>query len=136
NRRPLANPKSRPARAPLPGPRPVDAPRPGPTPTTGPLYASCRPGGLRGQAVRRTGRVLARLHRRPARLLRGHSAAVAAGARQRLAQGDRHPPRPRGPGRVTYLDLTGRGVETVAHLCENGRVTLMSYAFAGRLPGL
>jgi hypothetical protein len=36
-----------------------------------------------------------------------------------------------GPREVAYLDLTGSGVETVAHLRENGRVTLMFCAFAG-----
>jgi hypothetical protein len=36
-----------------------------------------------------------------------------------------------GPRRVAYLDLTGSGVETVAHLRENGRITLMACAFAG-----
>src|SRR4051812_8781312 len=33
--------------------------------------------------------------------------------------------------RVAYLDLTGSGVETVAHLRENGRITLMACAFSG-----
>src|SRR3954454_15558692 len=33
--------------------------------------------------------------------------------------------------RVAYLDLTGSGVETIAHLRENGRVTLMACAFTG-----
>jgi hypothetical protein len=37
-----------------------------------------------------------------------------------------------GPTRVAYLDLTGRGVETIAHLRENGRITLMFCAFEGR----
>lgn len=32
---------------------------------------------------------------------------------------------------VAYLDLTGSGVETIAHLRENGRITLMFCAFAG-----
>jgi hypothetical protein len=32
---------------------------------------------------------------------------------------------------VAYLDLTGSGVETIAHLRENGRITLMACAFAG-----
>ena len=32
---------------------------------------------------------------------------------------------------VAYLDLTGSGVETVAHLRENGRITLMVCAFSG-----
>jgi hypothetical protein len=35
------------------------------------------------------------------------------------------------PGRVAYLDLTGSGNETAAHLRENGRVTFMFCAFAG-----
>jgi hypothetical protein len=34
--------------------------------------------------------------------------------------------------RVAYLDLTGSGVETVAHLRDNGRITLMFCAFTGR----
>ena len=37
-----------------------------------------------------------------------------------------------GPTTVAYLDLTGSGVETVAHLRENGRVVLMFTAFEGR----
>jgi len=36
------------------------------------------------------------------------------------------------PGSVAYLDLTGSGIETVAHLRENGRVVLMFCAFDGR----
>ena len=32
---------------------------------------------------------------------------------------------------VAYLDLNGSGIETVAHLQENGRVTLMFCAFDG-----
>jgi hypothetical protein len=32
---------------------------------------------------------------------------------------------------VAYLDLTGSGVETVAHLRENGRITIMFCAFDG-----
>ena len=36
-----------------------------------------------------------------------------------------------GPHRVAYLDLTGSGVETIAHLRENGRITLMFSAFDG-----
>jgi hypothetical protein len=34
--------------------------------------------------------------------------------------------------RVAYLDLTGSGVETIAHLRENGRIVLMFCAFEGR----
>ncbi len=33
--------------------------------------------------------------------------------------------------RVAYLDLTGSGIETVAHLRENGRIVLMWNAFVG-----
>lgn len=33
---------------------------------------------------------------------------------------------------VAYLDLTGSGVETVAHLQENGRVVIMFCAFTGK----
>lgn len=32
---------------------------------------------------------------------------------------------------VAYLDLTGSGVETIAHVRENGRITLMFCAFEG-----
>jgi hypothetical protein len=36
-----------------------------------------------------------------------------------------------GPNRVAYLDLTGSGNETSAHLLENGRITFMFCAFQG-----
>jgi pyridoxamine 5'-phosphate oxidase-like protein len=36
-----------------------------------------------------------------------------------------------GPNQVVYLDLTGSGNETSAHLLENGRITFMFCAFAG-----
>lgn len=36
-----------------------------------------------------------------------------------------------GPKRVAYLDVTGSGVETISHLKENGRITLMFCAFQG-----
>jgi hypothetical protein len=36
------------------------------------------------------------------------------------------------PTRVVYLDLTGSGNETAAHLLENGRITFMFCAFEGR----
>ena len=32
---------------------------------------------------------------------------------------------------VAYLDLTGSGIETIAHLRDNGRITLMFCAFDG-----
>ncbi len=35
------------------------------------------------------------------------------------------------PREVAYLDLTGSGVETIAHLRENGRMTIMFCAFEG-----
>ena len=35
------------------------------------------------------------------------------------------------PARVGYLDATGSGNETAAHLFENGRITFMFCAFAG-----
>ena len=35
------------------------------------------------------------------------------------------------PTKVAYLDLTGSGVETVAHVRENGRIVLMFCAFGG-----
>jgi hypothetical protein len=36
-----------------------------------------------------------------------------------------------GPRQVAYLEQTGSGVETVAHLRENGRIVVMMCAFAG-----
>ena len=36
------------------------------------------------------------------------------------------------PTRVAYLDLTGSGNETAAHLVQNGRITFMFCAFEGR----
>src|SRR5690348_1131798 len=35
------------------------------------------------------------------------------------------------PRRVGYLDITGSGNETAAHVTENGRITFMFCAFAG-----
>ena len=37
-----------------------------------------------------------------------------------------------GPREVAYLDLTGSGAETIAHLRDNGRITLMFCAFEGK----
>lgn len=37
-----------------------------------------------------------------------------------------------GPRRVAYLDLTGSGAETIGHLRDNGRITVMFCAFEGR----
>lgn len=36
-----------------------------------------------------------------------------------------------GPNEVAYLDFFGSGVETIAHLRENGRIVVMFCAFAG-----
>lgn len=36
-----------------------------------------------------------------------------------------------GPHEVAYLDLGGSGIETVAHLRQNGRITFMFCAFEG-----
>ena len=36
-----------------------------------------------------------------------------------------------GPHEVAYLDVTGSGVETIAHLQENGRIVIMFCAFDG-----
>ncbi|MGF1513221.1 MAG: pyridoxamine 5'-phosphate oxidase family protein [Elainellaceae cyanobacterium] len=35
------------------------------------------------------------------------------------------------PKTVAYLDLTGSGIETIAHLQENGRIVFLFCAFAG-----
>jgi hypothetical protein len=36
-----------------------------------------------------------------------------------------------GPRRVAYLEYTGSGIETIGHLRDNGRITIMFCAFAG-----
>ena len=36
-----------------------------------------------------------------------------------------------GPREIAYLDLTGSGIETVAHVRENGRIVFMFCAFEG-----
>jgi hypothetical protein len=36
-----------------------------------------------------------------------------------------------GPREVAYLDLTGSGIETVAHVGENGRIVFLFCAFEG-----
>ncbi len=37
-----------------------------------------------------------------------------------------------GPTTVAYVDLTGSGAETIAHLRQNGRITIMFCSFAKR----
>ena len=36
------------------------------------------------------------------------------------------------PTTVVYLDLTGSGAETIAHVTENGRITFMWFAYKGK----
>lgn len=36
-----------------------------------------------------------------------------------------------GPTRVAYVDLTGSGAETIAHIRDDGRITFMFCAFEG-----
>ena len=36
-----------------------------------------------------------------------------------------------GPGALAYLDTGGKGTETIAHIKENGRITIMLCAFDG-----
>ena len=69
-------------------------------------------------------------------------AGAAAVLRRHRAAGRRRPGQPLAEGRTgtfrvldahtfAYLDLTGSGVETVAHLRENGRICVMFCAFDG-----
>ena len=60
------------------------------------------------------------------------SAPLAAGGHVNLSPKGLDTFRVLGPTTVAYLDLTGSGVETVAHLRENGRLTVMFCAFEGR----
>jgi predicted pyridoxine 5'-phosphate oxidase superfamily flavin-nucleotide-binding protein len=53
----------------------------------------------------------------------GHVNCSPKGNRQELVVLDEH--------RLAYLDQTGSGVETIAHLQENGRIVLMFCAFEG-----
>ncbi|CUR57123.1 Pyridoxamine 5'-phosphate oxidase-related FMN-binding protein [metagenome] len=53
----------------------------------------------------------------------GHVNVSPRGTRGTFAVLDEH--------RVAWLDLTGSGVETIAHLRENGRITVMFCAFEG-----
>ena len=61
------------------------------------------------------------------------TAPLAAGGHVNCSpKGNRQELRVVGPRRVAYVDQTGSGIETVAHLRENGRITLMFCAFEGR----
>ncbi len=46
-------------------------------------------------------------------------------------KGNRHELAVVAPDRVAYLDQTGSGIETAAHLAENGRIVVMVCAFEG-----
>ena len=74
---------------------------------------------------------LARVVARTTDVLRRHRAERRRRPRQPVAQG-LDTLRVLAPDRVAYLDLTGSGVETIAHLRENGRITLMACAFTGQ----
>jgi hypothetical protein len=53
----------------------------------------------------------------------GHVNCSPKGNRQELAVLDER--------RIAYLDQTGSGIETIAHLAENGRIVIMFCAFDG-----
>ena len=59
------------------------------------------------------------------------SAPLAAGGHVNLSPKGLDSFRVLSPTRVAYLDLTGSGNETSAHLTENGRITFMFCAFSG-----
>lgn len=59
------------------------------------------------------------------------TAPLAAGGHVNLSPKGLDTFRVLGPREVAYLDLTGSGNETAAHLAENGRITLMFCAFEG-----
>lgn len=59
------------------------------------------------------------------------TAPVAAGGHVNLSPKGLDALRVLGPREVAYLDLVGSGAETIAHVRENGRITLMFCAFEG-----
>jgi hypothetical protein len=59
------------------------------------------------------------------------TASAAAGARVNLTPRSTSAFRVLGPNQVAYLDLTGSGNETAAHLRADGRLTIMLCAFEG-----
>jgi hypothetical protein len=60
------------------------------------------------------------------------TAPLAASGRVNLSPKGLDSFRVLGPKRVAYLDLTGSGNETAAHVTENARLTFMFCAFSGR----
>jgi hypothetical protein len=67
----------------------------------------------------------------PARFLRVDGPARCRGFAELLAQGHRGEFAVLDEHTVAYLDQTGSGVETIAHLTENGRIVIMFCAFCG-----
>jgi hypothetical protein len=59
------------------------------------------------------------------------TASAAAGSRINLSPKDGASLRVLGPDRVAYLDCTGSGNETSAHMLADGRLTIMVCAFEG-----
>ena len=60
------------------------------------------------------------------------TAPVGAGGHVNLSPKGMDTFRVLSPTRVAYLDLTGSGNETAAHLLDNGRITFMFCAFEGK----
>ncbi|MFM9858601.1 pyridoxamine 5'-phosphate oxidase family protein [Pseudoxanthobacter sp. M-2] len=59
------------------------------------------------------------------------TASAARGSRINLSPKDAASLRVLGPNRVAYLDCTGSGNETSAHMLADGRLTIMLCAFEG-----
>ena len=59
------------------------------------------------------------------------TASAPSQGRVNLSPKGMHTFRCLGPQEVAYLDLTGSGNETSAHLIENGRLTILFCSFAG-----
>lgn len=59
------------------------------------------------------------------------TAPLAADGHVNLSPKGRDSLRILGPRQVAYLDMPGSGIETIAHLRENGRIVLMLCAFDG-----
>ena len=59
------------------------------------------------------------------------TASAAPGSRINLSPKDAASLRVLGPNRVAYLDCTGSGNETSAHMLADGRLTIMLCAFEG-----
>lgn len=71
------------------------------------------------------------MDRLPAGVLRRHRSAGWGRPGELSPKGNRDEFAVLGEWKVAYLDQTGSGVETIAHLRENGRVVVMFCAFTG-----